>query len=1040
MLHVTDLDRRPPTQTHLVSELRRAGLDDVRADTTTRGAYSSDASLYRVVPQAVAFPRRAEDVSAAVEVARATGVPLTARGAGTSVAGNAVGPGLVLDFSRYLNRVLSVDPDTRTARVQPGTIHADLQARAAAHGLRFGPDPSTHTRCTIGGMIGNDACGSRSLGYGRTADNVRGLDLVTGTGELLRVTTGEGPTTATGFEAGQARIKELVGRNLGPIRTELGTFGRQISGYALHAALPENGFDLARMLVGSEGTLGVLTEATVRLVEDPRHRVMVALGYPDIAAAADDTLAVLKHHPSACEGLDSRIVDVVRERRGPGAVPPLPEGRAWLFVEISGDDQDDVLARAGEVARDVAAVDARVVDDPAQAAVLWRIREDGAGLAGRAPSGRPAWPGWEDAAVPPAALGDYLRRFDALVDEFGFTSMPFGHFGDGCIHVRIDFPLDRPGGGTVFRTFLQAAAGLVGEFGGSLSGEHGDGRARSELLPSMYSPTVLGLFGAVKHVFDPDDVLNPGVLVDPRPLDADLRVPAARPPREPLALAWASDGGDFAQTVHRCTGVGKCRSVTQGAGTVMCPSYAATKEEKDSTRGRARLLQELVNGRLVEGWRDPALHDALDLCLSCKGCASDCPTGVDMASLKAEVTHQAYKGRLRPRSHYSLGRLPMWSRLASRVPRLANALTSAPGLRRLALAAAGVDRRRSVPKFAPRTFRSWFEREHRPMPGGKPVLVFVDSFSNSFSPEVARSVVGVLEAAGYSPTITSDRVCCGLTWISTGQLDAAKRILARTVPELAAAARAGVPIVGIEPSCTAAIRHDAVELLDTEEARTVARATLTLAELLEADPDWSPPRLDGVEVVAQPHCHHHAVMGWDADARILARTGARVRRVGGCCGLAGNFGVEQGHYEVSVAVAELQLLPAVRENPGAVVLADGFSCRTQLADLASTPGTHLAQILTRGFASSPNPAPLPPPGPHHGLATDDATDDGPDHGPDRRADHGTDRGAETDHDPGTDHGSESLTSAEPLTSPDPLPRSPGERPLTPDQAPPGPTG
>ncbi|WP_327000349.1 heterodisulfide reductase-related iron-sulfur binding cluster [Dactylosporangium sp. NBC_01737] len=585
---------------------------------------------------------------------------------------------------------------------------------------------------------------------------------------------------------------------------------------------------------------------------------------------------------------------------------------------------------------------ALVVADPVTQAQLWRIREDGAGLAGRAPSDRPAWPGWEDAAVPPQRLGAYLARFDELVASYQLTSAPFGHFGDGCMHVRLDFPLDEPGGTKILRDFLTDAAKLVGEFGGSLSGEHGDGRARSELLPHMYSADAIALFAAVKHAFDPGNLLNPGVLVDPDPVDADVR-PAGRFPLKALAMAYPHDGGDLAQAVHRCTGVGKCRADNSAAGGVMCPSYLATREEKDSTRGRARVLQEVVRGELA--WSDPAVHDALDLCLSCKGCASDCPTGIDMATYKSEVLHQTYRGRLRPRSHYTLGKLPLWARLAGRTPRLANLGIRLPVLGRLLLWLAGVDRRRTVPAFARRPFRRTFQ----PAPGGTPVVLFADSFSDAFSPEAAQATVRVLRAAGYEPRLPSGSVCCGLTWITTGQLDAARTILSRTVAALAPDARAGVPIVGIEPSCTAVLRSDIRELLPgDEDAAAVAGSVRTLAELLAQTPGWTPPDLSGIDVIAQPHCHHHAVLGWKADADLLKATGAQVRRLAGCCGLAGNFGVEIGHYEVSVAVAEQHLLPALDAAPDAVVLADGFSCRTQVADLRDRPAVHLAQLLDPG--------------------------------------------------------------------------------------------
>ncbi|QDH10673.1 FAD-binding oxidoreductase [Nocardioides dongxiaopingii] len=930
----------------VAGRLRRAGLE-VRDDAGTRAMYSSDASLYRIPPLAVVRPRDADEVAAALAVARATGTPITSRGAGTSVAGNAVGRGIVLDFSRHLGRVLSVDPDARTAVVEPGTVHAVLQRAVAPHGVRFGPDPSTHPRCTIGGMIGNNACGSRSLAYGRTSDNVAGLRLLTAAGDVVE--TGydaSGTPFARGADDVLAGVRSVMGAHLATARTELDRFGRQVSGYAAQHLLPER-FDLTQALVGSEGTLGVITEATVRLVVDAPVRVVVVLGFDDIVAAGEAAPSVVEHGPTSCEGLDSRLLSVLRARRGEGAVPPLPRGTAWLFVELAGDERADVVDRAERLAAAGLGVDSLVVTDPLTQARLWRIREDGAGMAGRSPADRPAWPGWEDAAVPPHMLGSYLARFDELVTSYGMTSAPFGHFGDGCMHVRLDYPLDRPDGTAVLRAFLTDAARLVGEYGGSLSGEHGDGRARSELLPHMYSADAIAMFGGIKHAFDPTNLLNPGVLVDPDPVDADVRVagsfPLARGGRTGLAMAYPHDDGDLAQAVHRCTGVGKCRADNSAAGGVMCPSYLATREEKDSTRGRARVLQEVVRGELA--WSAPEVHDAMDLCLSCKGCASDCPTGIDMATYKSEVLHQTYRRRLRPRSHYTLGRLPFWARIAGLTPRLANLAVRLPLVGAVALWLAGVDRRRSVPAFARRPFRRSYVGPSAAARGGTPVVLWVDSFSDSFDPEVAAATVRVLEAAGYAPRLPDDRLCCGLTWITTGQLDAARKILGRTVASLADAARAGVPIVGLEPSCTGVLRSDALELVPGPDAEAVAASVRTLAELLTATPGWTAPDLSGTTLVAQPHCHHHAVMGWQADADLLAATGATVDRLSGCCGLAGNFGVEIGHYDVSVAVAGQQLLPALDAAPDALVLADGFSCRTQVADLRDRPAVHLAQLL-----------------------------------------------------------------------------------------------
>jgi FAD/FMN-containing dehydrogenase/Fe-S oxidoreductase len=927
----------------LLAALRAAGVADADDSTLTRALYSADASLYRVVPQVVARPRDTDELAATVAVARETGTPLTMRGAGTSIAGNAVGTGIVVDVARHLDRVLSIDPEARTATVQPGTVHATLQKAATQHGLRFGPDPSTHTRCTIGGMIGNNACGSRALGYGRTSDNVVALDVLTADGTRL-----DGTRTPL-----HDRLDALVADHLGTIRTGFGRFTRQVSGYSLEHLLPEKGRNLDRFLVGSEGTLGVVAGATVRLVEDAPARALAVLGYADMFEAADAVPSLLHHPLVACEGLDARIVDVVRARRG--TVPALPRGAGWLFAEVTGATVDEARAAADAVARGAGAVDVRLVTGVAEMAALWRIREDGAGLAARSLQ-RPAHAGWEDAAVPPERLGAYLRGFDALLRDAGLDGVPYGHFGDGCVHVRIDFPLDRRGGADAFRTFVEDAADLTAAHGGSLSGEHGDGRARSALLPRMYSPEVIDLFAAVKHLFDPDNLLNPGVLVDPRPVDADIRLAARlREPRRSLRLAH--DDGSFVAAAHRCTGVGKCVADNTGTGGVMCPSYQATRDEKDSTRGRARVLQEMVNGSLVtDGWRSDEVHEALDLCLACKGCATDCPTGIDMATYKAEALHQRYRRRLRPRSHYALGQLPRWARLTQPVAPFANAVLRVGPVQRLAKAAAGIDQRRSVPAFARRPLRRWARGTERAASPGSTydVVVWADSFTDGFASETGRAAVAVLEAAGLRVGVVTEPACCGLTWVSTGQLTAARRILGHTLDVLHPYVAAGIPVVGLEPSCLATLRSDAVELLDDPRVAEVARNTRTLAELLADLPGWTPPDLTGTEVLVQPHCHHASVLGWDADARLLARTGATVTRVDGCCGLAGNFGVERGHYEVSVAVAETHLLPAVRAAaPGTVVLADGFSCRTQLDDLAGVRSVHLAELLNRHTASGP---------------------------------------------------------------------------------------
>jgi FAD/FMN-containing dehydrogenase/Fe-S oxidoreductase len=848
-----------------------------------------------------------------------------------------VGSGVVVDFSRHLNGVLEIDPEARTARAEPGAILDAITAAAAPHGLRFGPDPSTHARATLGGSIGNNACGSRALRYGRTADNVVELDVVTSAGTRYRAAR-LGRAVDHPLSMGLERIAQ---RHLGTIRTEFGRFTRQVSGYSLEHLLPENGRDVAKLLVGTEGTLAVVLGATVRLVEPPAAVALAVLGYADMPTAAEAVPALLPHGAVAMEGMDARLVDVVRTRRGAAAVPELPRGGGWLLVETGGATEREARAAAEKVVADAECLDSLIVSGPV-AAAIWRIREDGAGLGGRTPGGEPAWPGWEDAAVPPQQLAGYLRDFDALLAQHGLDGLTYGHFGEGCVHARIDFPLGRP---ARLLEFLSDAAQLVAEYGGSMSGEHGDGRARGELLRYMYSAEARQAFAEIKALFDPADLLNPGVIVAPAHVDADLRLSAAKPLRRRLGFAYPDDAGDLSVAAHRCVGVGKCRADTTAAGGVMCPSYLATRDERDSTRGRARVLQELANGSLVQGFAAPELHDVLDLCLSCKGCSADCPAGVDMATYKAEVLYQRYRRRLRPRAHYALGWLPRWARLAARAPRMTNAMLRSRSVSALAKRAGGIDPRRPLPRFTEQTFRDWFA-DH-PSRSGPPVLLWVDTFTEHFTPEVGKAAVRVLQQAGYDVQITEKPVCCGLTWISTGQLGGARNQLRRTLRALDQAVRFGTPIVGLEPSCTAVLRHDIVRLLpDDARAAKVARATRTLAELLAGTRDWTPPSLLGLQAVAQPHCHQHAVMGWQADADLLAAAGASVTAVGGCCGLAGNFGVERGHYDVSRAVAETALLPAVRNAPAdAVVLADGFSCRTQLEQLGRVQGMHLAQLL-----------------------------------------------------------------------------------------------
>ncbi|MEU6469633.1 FAD-binding and (Fe-S)-binding domain-containing protein [Streptomyces massasporeus] len=953
---------------NLEAELRGAVRGEVGFDVTSRALVTMDASNYRRVPRGVVAPVDADDVAAVLAVCREHGVPVVARGGGTSIAGQATGTGVVLDFTRHMNRLVALDPGARTAVVQPGLVLDRLQEAAAPHGLRFGPDPSTHSRCTLGGMIGNNSCGSHSVAWGTTADSVRELDVVTARGGRLRL--------GRDWAGAPDGLRELAEGELARLRTGFPELPRRISGYALDALLPERGADVARSFCGSEGTLGVLTEAVVGLVEAPRARALAVLAYADESAAAE-AAALLPFGPLTVEGMAADLVPSTAE---------LPRGGAWLFVEMGGESAGEARARAEAIVRAADVVDALVVTDPAGQRALWRIREDASGTATRMPDGTEAWPGWEDCAVPPARLGAYLRDFRALMAAHGLRGTPYGHFGDGCIHVRIDFDLLTGAGVARFRRFSEELAELVVAHGGSLSGEHGDGQARAELLPRMYGAEMVGLFERVKGVWDPDDLLNPGMLVRPAPLDSGLRLSVL--PREPVdvAFGYPSDGGDFSAAVRRCVGVAKCRTTSVSGPGVMCPSFRATGAEQHSTRGRARLLHEMLAGEVVtDGWRSEEVRDALDLCLSCKGCRSDCPVGVDMATYKAEFLHRHYAGRRRPAAHYALGRLPVWLRVVSRThtARLVNALSAVPPLARAAKRLGGLAPEREIPRLATRTFSGWWERRRGEATAGSGDLVILwpDTFTEHLSPAVGQAAVRVLEAAGLRvalpPTLRLEkppvgdgrtvaldplsllrgrgRVCCGLTYVSTGQLDRARAVMRRTLDLMEPVLETDAPVVVLEPSCAAALRTDVPELLhDDPRAARLAAQVLTFAETLERHaPGWTPPRVDR-PVAGQTHCHQHAVLGDAADRRLRDAARLTGELSGGCCGLAGNFGFEKGHFEVSAACAQEQLLPSVRDAPdGTVVLADGYSCRTQLEQLAGVRGRHLAQVLADALDEGP---------------------------------------------------------------------------------------
>ncbi|MER5360599.1 FAD-binding and (Fe-S)-binding domain-containing protein [Streptomyces sp. NPDC002785] len=941
----------PTERAALAQALSAAVRGEVDFGPTARALTTMDASNYRRVPLGVVTPRDADDVAAALAVCRAHAVPVVPRGGGTSIAGQATGTGVVLDLTRHMQKIVELDAESRTAVVQPGVILDDLRTAAAPHGLTFGPDPSTHSRCTLGGMIGNNSCGAHSVAWGTTADNVHALTVARYGGGTLRAARAGEAESASGLSglSGLIGLSELIGENLALLRTGFPDLPRRIAGYALDALLPERGTDLARAFCGSEGTLGVVTEATVRLVEAPAARALAVLAYTDESAAAEAAPGLLPHHPLTVEGM---AADLVREPAG------LPHGGAWLFVETGGATPAEARAHAERVLRAADARAGTVVTDPAGQRALWRIREDAAGTATRMPDGTEAWPGWEDCAVPPARLGPYLRDFRALLGAHGLRGTPYGHFGDGCIHVRIDFDLLDPEGVARFRRFSEELADLVVAHGGSLSGEHGDGQARAELLPRMYGDELVALFSRFKEIWDPYGGMNPGILTRPARLDENLRFESL--PKRPVdvTFGYPHDGGDFSAAVRRCVGVAKCRTTQPPGAGVMCPSFRATGEEAHSTRGRARLLHEMLAGEVItDGWRSTEVRDALDLCLSCKGCRSDCPVGVDMATYKAEFLHHQHRGRLRPAAHYTMGRLPAWLRAAAPFAPVLNALARVGPLASLAKRLAGIAPERTLPVLARETFNRWVRRgwdgKTRILSSdqwrARMVTVWPDTFTTYLSPEVGKAAVRVLEAAGRTAVYPGRGVCCGLTYVSTGQLDKARKVMRRTLDRMGVCL--GDPLVVLEPSCAATLRTDLPELLpDDPRAAELAGSVRTLAQYLEEyAPDWQPPRLDR-PATGQTHCHQHAVLGDAADRRLRERAGLTGELSGGCCGLAGNFGFERGHWTVSAACAEETLLPSVRAaEPGTEFLADGFSCRTQLEQLGGVRARHLAEVLAEGM-------------------------------------------------------------------------------------------
>ncbi len=963
-----------------VRSLRRALERDLQGevhfDAGNRAAYSHDSSNYRQAPIGVVLPRDANDIVATVAACREHGAPVLPRGCATSLAGQTCNVAVVVDHSKYMREIVEVDPESRIARVEPGVIRDQLSNLTEERfELTFAPDTSTHEYATFGGMLGNNSCGTHSVMAGRTADNTHELDIVLYDGTRMKVGTTEEDELeriiAAGGRRGEIyrRLRDVRDRHADAIRAAYPDIPRRVSGYNLDELLPERGFNVARALVGSEGTLATILEATVRLVHSPPRRSLLVLGYEDVFHAADHVPEILEYGPTGLEGLDDVLIkDMKLLGEHVQDLGMLPDGNGWLLVEFGADTVEEADERANECMRQLKkrsdAPDMRLYDKPPNESKLWDIRESGLGATAYVPGENDHWEGWEDAAVPPDRLGSYLRGFRELLERCDYRTSLYGHFGDGCVHCRIDFGLRSPGGVRQWRSFLDEAAELVLEHGGSLSGEHGDGQSRAEMLEKMYGPEIVGAFREFKRIWDPDNLMNPHKVVDPYPIASNMKLGAGYAPPEPNThFSYPEDGGSFAHAALRCVGAGKCRATDSGT---MCPSYMVTFDEQHSTRGRSRILYEMLQRDVItDGFRSDEVHEALDLCLSCKGCKGECPVSVDMATYKAEFLSRYYKRRLRPPQAYSMGLIMFHARLASLVPGLANAVASAPGLSSLIKLAGGISPKRSMPPFAQETFKSWFKRRGAVNPDGPPVVLFPDTFNNYLHPEPMKATTVGLESAGFRVIVPMEHLCCGRPLYDYGMLDTARLFWKRMLDVLRPHIQAGTHVVGVEPSCVASFRDELPNMLPhDEDAKRLSLQTLTLAEFLDAHaPEgWEPPNL-ARRAIVHGHCHHEATMGLDAEEKLLERMGLDFELLdSGCCGMAGSFGFEHGHYDISVAIGERRLLPAVRDAPGdMLIVADGFSCKTQVEELTSRRPLHIAQLMAMARDHGPDgpPGPLP---------------------------------------------------------------------------------
>ena len=950
---------------------------EVRFDRGSIAMYANDSSNFRQIPIGVVIPRDAEDIVSTHRACAEFGAPIVNRGGGTSLSGETVNAAVVIDTSKYMTAIGEPDAERKTVQVQPGAINENVNEKVGPKvNMVFGPDPSTHSRCTIGGNLGNNSCGIHSVQsqlYGpgpRTSDNVDALEVVTYDGERFWVGVDEEDRLDEIIRAGgrkgeiYAQLRDLRDRYGDLIRERfkpVSEVPRRVSGYNLDELLPERGFNVARALVGTESTCVTVADAVLKLTPALDMRTLVVVEFDSLPEAGNYVQEIIERfRPIGLEGLDRRLIWDQREQ-GMNVSDidelPRPEGDAWLLVQFGDDTQEGSIGQAEEFVEwlhkqkipDECIKVMRSSQEGGHSGDIWELREAGLGSTAFPPDGSDHWPGWEDSAVPPDKVGPYLQDLRNLYDKYGLHGSTYGHFGQGCIHSRIDFDLRHADGIAHYHRFLNEAADLCVSYGGSLSGEHGDGQQRAEFLVKQYGQELVDAMREFKRIWDPRGLMSPGKIVDPYPADTNLKLGTDyNPRRPPVKFSYKEDGGDFAHATLRCVGVGKCR--VPHSSQVMCPSYMVTREEKHSTRGRARLLFEMLQGEVItDGWQSKEVYEALDLCLACKGCTNDCPVNVDMPTYKAEFLYHHYKSgkRWRPRYAYAFGLIDKAALVASHFPEVVNFFTQTPPFSRLAKLAAGMDTRREIPTFAPVPLQEWFRRRPVVNPEGRRVILWPDTFNNYFHTDVGVACVEALEAAGWRVVLPEQHVCCGRPLYDYGFLDMAERYLHSTLDALRDDIRAGTPIVGMEPSCLAVFKDELPKMLPhDDDAQRMVRNAYHWSEFFEHF-DVDVPDLTR-RALMWGHCHHKATGGMDPEQKLLQRMGLSVEEAaGGCCGLAGSWGFEEGKHEISMECAELGLLPAVREADGeTIVVANGFSCKTQLQQSgAGRRALHAAQVM-----------------------------------------------------------------------------------------------